>query len=29
VKLLDFELTAEQKMIVDAASEVAKYFDPE
>jgi acyl-CoA dehydrogenase len=29
VKLLDFELTAEQKMIVNAASEVAKDFDPE
>jgi acyl-CoA dehydrogenase len=29
VRLLDFELTAEQKMIVSAACEVAKDFDPE
>jgi acyl-CoA dehydrogenase len=29
VKALDFELTDEQKMIVQAASEVAKDFDPE
>lgn len=29
VKLLNFELTAEQKMIVDAASDIAKDFDPE
>jgi acyl-CoA dehydrogenase len=29
VKLLDLELTAEQKMVVKTASEVAKDFDPE
>ena len=29
MRLLDLELTAEQKMIVKAASEVAEDFDPE